>query len=111
MLAADIIQVLQDEEPINCTPRQIFGQLKREVVVGVAASAIHSVAFTSTSLYTWGKNEGQLGLIDSDSRSLEVADRTPEGRSITLHLSHSDGFCNQSGNNMPSSESRCICVH
>jgi inhibitor of Bruton tyrosine kinase len=63
--------VLQDEEPVNCTPRQIFGPLKREVVVGVAASVIHSVAFTSTSLYIWGKNEGQLGLMDSDSRSLE----------------------------------------
>jgi inhibitor of Bruton tyrosine kinase len=72
MLAANILQIVQDEEPINCTPRQIFGPLKREVVVGVAASAIHSVAFTSTSLYTWGKNEGQLGLMDSDSRSLEA---------------------------------------
>lgn len=66
------VQVLQDEEPVNCIPRQIFGPLKREIVLGVAASAIHSVAFTSTSLYTWGKNEGQLGLMDSDSRSLEV---------------------------------------
>ncbi|KFY13732.1 hypothetical protein V492_03065 [Pseudogymnoascus sp. VKM F-4246] len=61
-----------DEEPINNTPRQIFGPLKKEFVIGVAASAIHSVAHTSTSLYTWGKNEGQLGLMDSDSRSLEA---------------------------------------
>ncbi len=65
-----------DEEPINCNPRQIFGPLKRETIVGVAASAIHSVAFTSTSLYTWGKNEGQLGLMGSDARSLE-AQSTP----------------------------------
>jgi inhibitor of Bruton tyrosine kinase len=64
--------VLQDEEPINSTPRQIFGTLKREIVLGVAASGIHSVAFTANSLYTWGKNEGQLGLMDSDSRSLEA---------------------------------------
>ncbi|OBT61833.1 hypothetical protein VE03_08826 [Pseudogymnoascus sp. 23342-1-I1] len=61
-----------DEEPINNTPRQIFGPLKKEFILGVAASAIHSVAYTSTSLYTWGKNEGQLGLMDSDSRSLEA---------------------------------------
>jgi alpha-tubulin suppressor-like RCC1 family protein len=61
-----------DLEPVNPTPRQIFGPLKKEVVIGVAASAIHSVAFTSSALYTWGKNEGQLGLMDSDSRSLEV---------------------------------------
>lgn len=62
----------QDEEPFNSTPRQVFGPLKRELIVGVAASAIHSVAFTSSSVYTWGKNEGQLGLMDSDSRSLEM---------------------------------------
>ncbi|KFY05343.1 hypothetical protein O988_00079 [Pseudogymnoascus sp. VKM F-3808] len=61
-----------DEEPINNSPRQIFGPLKREFVIGVAASSIHSVAHTSHSLYTWGKNEGQLGLMDSDSRSLEA---------------------------------------
>ncbi|OBT45947.1 hypothetical protein VE00_04261 [Pseudogymnoascus sp. WSF 3629] len=61
-----------DEEPINNIPRQIFGPLKKEFVIGVAASSIHSVAHTSTSLYTWGKNEGQLGLMDSDSRSLEI---------------------------------------
>jgi alpha-tubulin suppressor-like RCC1 family protein len=63
---------MKDEEPVCATPRQIFGPLKREVVIGVAASAIHSVAHTSTSLFTWGKNEGQLGLMDSDSRNLEV---------------------------------------
>ncbi|KFY23309.1 hypothetical protein V493_05929 [Pseudogymnoascus sp. VKM F-4281 (FW-2241)] len=61
-----------DEEPINNSPRQIFGPLKKEFVIGVAASSIHSVAHTSNSLYTWGKNEGQLGLMDSDSRSLEA---------------------------------------
>lgn len=63
---------LKDEDPICATPRQIFGPLKREFIVGAAASAIHSVAHTSTSLFTWGKNEGQLGLMDSDSRSLEM---------------------------------------
>jgi alpha-tubulin suppressor-like RCC1 family protein len=63
---------LKDEEPFCSTPRQLFGPLKRETIVGVAASAIHSVAHTSTSIYTWGKNEGQLGLMDSDSRSLDL---------------------------------------
>ncbi|KAG4432361.1 hypothetical protein IFR05_012159 [Cadophora sp. M221] len=63
---------LKNEEPICSTPRQIFGPLKREAIIGIAASALHSVAHTSTSLFTWGKNEGQLGLMDSDSRSLEV---------------------------------------
>ncbi|KAG9233407.1 putative BTB/POZ domain-containing protein 1 [Amylocarpus encephaloides] len=62
----------KDEDPICATPRQIFGPLKRETIIGVAASSIHSVAHTSTSLFTWGRNEGQLGLMDSDSRSLEI---------------------------------------
>lgn len=61
-----------DEDPIQTSPRQIFGPLKRELVIGVAASRIHSVAHTSSSLYTFGKNEGQLGIVDSDARSLET---------------------------------------
>ncbi|KAL1303399.1 hypothetical protein AAFC00_006791 [Neodothiora populina] len=63
---------LKDDEPINTVPRQIFGPLKREIVTGMAASRIHSVVHTTTSLYTFGKNEGQLGIIDSDARSLEI---------------------------------------
>lgn len=60
------------EEPFIAMPRQVFGALKKEVVLGVAASTIHSVAHTGTALYCWGKNVGQLALMDADSRSLEV---------------------------------------
>lgn len=60
------------DEPVQTLPRQVFGPLKRETVVGVAASRIHSVVNTASSLYTFGKNEGQLGLVDSDARSLET---------------------------------------
>jgi alpha-tubulin suppressor-like RCC1 family protein len=63
---------LKDDDPISTLPRQIFGPLKREAVLGVAASRIHSVVHTGTSLYTFGKNEGQLGIVDSDARSLEM---------------------------------------
>ena len=76
----------KNEEPSCSTPRQIFGPLKRETIIGVAASAIHSVAFTSTSLYCWGKNEGQLGLMDSSSRSLE-AQLTPRKVGASLFKS------------------------
>ncbi|KLU89259.1 BTB domain and ankyrin repeat protein [Magnaporthiopsis poae ATCC 64411] len=62
----------KDEEPMSLFPRQVFGVLKKEVVIGVAASAIHSVAYTGSSLYCWGKNMGQLALMDADSRSLEI---------------------------------------
>ncbi|KAF1912674.1 hypothetical protein BDU57DRAFT_458630 [Ampelomyces quisqualis] len=63
---------LKDDDPISTIPRQIFGPLKREMVTGIAASRIHSVLHTTTSLYTFGKNEGQLGIVDSDARSLEA---------------------------------------
>ena len=63
---------LKEEEPVQTLPRQIFGPLKRELVIGAAASRTHSVVHTSTSLYTFGKNDGQLGLVDSDARSLET---------------------------------------
>jgi alpha-tubulin suppressor-like RCC1 family protein len=63
---------IKDDDPISTIPRQIFGPLKRDVVTGIAASRIHSVVHTTTSLYTFGKNEGQLGIVDSDARSLEM---------------------------------------
>lgn len=38
---------------------------KKEFVKGVAASRYHSVAFTEDALFTWGKNNGQLGYSSS----------------------------------------------
>lgn len=72
-----------DEEPMSLTPRQVFGSLKKEVVQGVAASAIHSVAHTGSSLYCWGRNVGQLALMDADSRSLDVQ-QTPRKVAASL---------------------------
>ncbi|GKZ19544.1 hypothetical protein AbraIFM66951_011259 [Aspergillus brasiliensis] len=62
----------RDDVPIQSSPRQIFNPFKKEVILGAAASAIHSVVFSTSGLYTFGKNEGQLGLVDSDARSLEI---------------------------------------
>ncbi|KAI1200167.1 hypothetical protein F5X97DRAFT_294268 [Nemania serpens] len=80
--------VKSDEEPISITPRQVFGPLKKEMIFGVAASSIHSVVHTGSSLFCWGKNAGQLGLMDADSRSLEVQ-TVPRRVAATLILSHS----------------------
>ncbi|KAI1478140.1 hypothetical protein F4774DRAFT_177265 [Daldinia eschscholtzii] len=77
-----------DEEPISTTPRQVFGPLKKEFILGAAASAIHSVAHTGSSLFCWGKNVGQLALMDADSRSLEVQP-IPRKVAATLLSSHS----------------------
>ncbi|KAJ4150649.1 hypothetical protein LMH87_011389 [Akanthomyces muscarius] len=61
-----------DEEPMSLVPRQVFGTLKKELVQGIAASTLHSVAHTGTSLFCWGRNVGQLALMDADSRSLDI---------------------------------------
>ncbi|KAI9727063.1 MAG: hypothetical protein M1834_008531 [Cirrosporium novae-zelandiae] len=63
---------IKGDQPVQSLPRQIFGPLKKEFVTGIAASSIHSVVHTLTALYTFGKNEGQLGLVDSDAASLEI---------------------------------------
>jgi len=65
-------EVSAKEIPTQLVPRQLYGYIKKEVVIGAAASAIHSAVHTSSSLYTFGKNEGQLGLMDADARSLEA---------------------------------------
>jgi alpha-tubulin suppressor-like RCC1 family protein len=62
----------KNDVPTQTTPRQIFNPFKKETILGAAASSIHSVVFSNSGLYTFGKNEGQLGLVDSDARSLEV---------------------------------------
>ncbi|KAJ5093442.1 hypothetical protein N7456_009303 [Penicillium angulare] len=62
----------KNDVPIQTTPRQIFNPFKKETIIGAAASSIHSVVFSTSGLYTFGKNEGQLGLVDSDARSLET---------------------------------------
>lgn len=71
------------DEAVQTLPRQIFGPLKKEIVIGIAASRLHSVAHTSSSLYTFGKNEGQLGIVDSDARSLEIQE-TPRKVAASL---------------------------
>ncbi|CAI7657876.1 unnamed protein product [Penicillium glandicola] len=53
----------KNDIPIQMTPRQIFNPFKKETIIGAAASSIHSVVFSTS---------GQLGLVDSDARSLEI---------------------------------------
>ena len=50
------------------------GPLKREVIIGAAASRLHSVAYTASALYTWGTNNGQLGY-DRHSAPVQVQPR------------------------------------
>ncbi|GAA5902128.1 hypothetical protein JCM8208_002483 [Rhodotorula glutinis] len=50
-----------EDDPIQATPRRVVGALKKEVVIGAAASRTHTVVFTADSLFAWGTNRGQLG--------------------------------------------------
>ncbi|CAO3607959.1 unnamed protein product [Cunninghamella echinulata] len=55
------------------TPRKIQAQnLKRQPFIGVAASKVHSVAYTSNELFSFGYNQGQLGYhhLGNDARQI-----------------------------------------
>lgn len=54
-----------DHDMVQVTPKRLFGVFKKEFVKGVAASRYHSVAYTEDALFTWGKNNGQLGYSSS----------------------------------------------
>ncbi|TGZ84444.1 hypothetical protein EX30DRAFT_313029, partial [Ascodesmis nigricans] len=70
-LGYGVPQRTPQEEPIQMTPKQVQGLLKREVVIGCAASRTHTAVFTKDSLFTFGKNDGQLGILDSqEARNL-----------------------------------------
>ena len=76
----------KDEEPLQLLPRQIFGNIKREQIIGCGASALHSVIFSSAALFTFGKNEGQLGLVDANAASLKTQN-TPRRVAASLFSS------------------------
>ncbi|GAA6032146.1 hypothetical protein JCM8097_007096 [Rhodosporidiobolus ruineniae] len=51
----------REEDPVQSSPRRVLGALKKEVVLGAAASRTHTVVYTADSVYSWGTNRGQLG--------------------------------------------------
>ena len=51
------------EEPIQTIPKRVVGLLRREVVIGVAASRNASACWTKETVFTWGTNTGQLGRV------------------------------------------------
>ncbi len=50
------------EEPVQVSAKKIVGPLKKEIVEGVAACKTASACWTSTEVFTWGTNHGQLGM-------------------------------------------------
>ena len=63
-----------DAEPIQSSPRRIFGPLKKEVVKGIAACKTASACWTEVDLFTWGTNVGQLGY-DSSAQPTQILPR------------------------------------
>lgn len=52
---------------MQALPRKIQAQsLKKQAILGAAASRIHSVVYTSTDIFTFGYNQGQLGYQQPD---------------------------------------------
>lgn len=71
-LGYELPEVSSHDVPLQLTPRQIYGLIKKEQIIGAAVSSLHSAIYTSSGLYTFGKNDGQLGLVDANARSLEI---------------------------------------
>ncbi|KAK9461083.1 uncharacterized protein V1516DRAFT_664243 [Lipomyces oligophaga] len=63
------------DEQFQPSPRKVIAGIKKEHVVGVAVSRIHSVAFTNSDLFMWGKNTGQLGFSVEDGQDIELIPR------------------------------------
>ncbi|KAI0339735.1 hypothetical protein BDW22DRAFT_1486805 [Trametopsis cervina] len=65
---------MRSEEPIQPVPRKIGASLSRKVVIGVAACRMASACWTSSEVYTWGTNNGQLGY-DKNAHPVQVLPR------------------------------------
>jgi hypothetical protein len=80
---------------IQSLPRGIAGPLRRERVRGIAACKNASACWTDTHLYTWGKNNGQLGY-DKNATPVQNIPRIVSKISktvISVVLNVSDGRC------------------
>ncbi|KAI0091451.1 hypothetical protein BDY19DRAFT_1030603 [Irpex rosettiformis] len=62
------------EEGMQATPRKIGGALSKKVVVGVAACKTASACWTNGEVYTWGRNNGQLGY-DKNAQPVQMLPR------------------------------------
>lgn len=61
---------------MQLVPRKIQAQsLKKQSILGAAASTVHSVVYTSTEIFTFGYNHGQLGYFQPDNESCQVTPR------------------------------------
>ena len=55
---------IEEAELIQSTPRRVIDVIKKEKIIGCAASRIHTVLYSHDTLYVFGRNDGQLGILD-----------------------------------------------
>jgi hypothetical protein len=72
-----------EEVQVQVQPKRIIGPLKKEFVVGVAASRLSSACWTSDSIWTWGTNSGHLGY-DKATNPVQVLPRKVTGISQSV---------------------------
>lgn len=66
-----------NKDPLQLVPRKIQAQsLKKQPILGAAASSVHSVVYTTTDIFTFGLNQGQLGYHQpADSETCQTSPR------------------------------------
>lgn len=72
------------EGPVQLVPRKIQSQsLKKQPIIGAAASRIHSVVYTHHDIFTFGYNQGQLGYYQPDNDPCQT---TPRKVSMSIEI-------------------------
>ena len=92
-----------DEDKICTYPKFVEGDLKKKVVVAIAAGLSHSVAVTEEGhLYTWGSNEnGQLGHYHPNN----VKHKKKKTKNLSTSFSTNSNSNNNNSNNNSNSSS------
>jgi hypothetical protein len=66
----------KEEGAVQLVPRKIQVQsLKKQPILGAAASRIHSVVYTRHDIFTFGYNQGQLGYHQPDNDPCQTTPR------------------------------------
>lgn len=72
-----------EDVQVQVQPKRVIGPLKKEFVVGVAASRLSSACWTNDSIWTWGTNSGHLGY-DKATNPVQVQPRKVTGISQSV---------------------------
>lgn len=88
-----------NKEPMQLVPRKIQAQsLKKQPILGAAASRVHSVVYTTTDIFTFGLNQGQLGYHQPDTEKCQITPRkvsmSTEILQVVANVNRAKTVCN-----------------